>query len=175
VLSLFDESGKRRDGFLSAPDVAALDLPAELAVLSACQTALGRELRGEGLVGLTQAFFRSGVRGVVVGYWNVDDRATSVLMSHFYRNLLVEGLQPPAALRAAQLAIRSEDPWRLPYYWAGFAFHGDWRLEVSNHRQAARSASTKSSFAPPSRVGEKLAGEIQLPGWYRLRRLEREP
>ncbi|HEX4960996.1 MAG TPA: CHAT domain-containing tetratricopeptide repeat protein [Thermoanaerobaculia bacterium] len=133
VLSLFDDKGKRRDGFLSAPDVAALDLPAELAVLSACQTALGRELRGEGLVGLTQAFFRAGVRGVVVGYWNVDDRATSALMATFYRNLLVEHMQPAAALRAAQLAIRSEDRWRLPYYWAGFSFHGDWRQELSSN------------------------------------------
>ncbi len=127
VLSLFDENGKRRDGFLSAPDVAALDLPAELAVLSACRTALGREVRGEGLVGLTQAFFRAGVRGVVVGYWNVDDRATAALMPRFYRNLFEEGLPPAAALRAAQLAIRNEEKWRSPYYWAGFSFHGDWR------------------------------------------------
>lgn len=138
VLSLFDDHGRRRDGFLSAPDVAALDLPAELAVLSACQTALGREMRGEGLVGLTQAFFRAGVRGVVVGYWSVDDRATSVLMTHFYRNLLVEGLPPAAALRNAQLAIRGEDRWRLPYFWAGFSFHGDWQQDLSNKWRAAR-------------------------------------
>jgi CHAT domain-containing protein/tetratricopeptide (TPR) repeat protein len=127
VLSLFDENGRRRDGFLSAPDVAALDLPAELAVLSACHTALGREVRGEGLVGLTQAFFRAGVRGVVVGYWNVDDRATAALMVRFYRNLFQERQPPAAALRNAQLDIRSEERWRAPYYWAGFSFHGDWR------------------------------------------------
>jgi CHAT domain-containing protein/Tfp pilus assembly protein PilF len=127
VLSRFDENGQRRDGFLSAPDVAALDLPAELAVLSACHTALGRQVRGEGLVGLTQAFFRAGVRGVVVGYWNVDDRATAALMARFYSNLLSEGQSPAAALRAAQLAIRSDEKWRSPYYWAGFSFHGDWR------------------------------------------------
>jgi CHAT domain-containing protein len=126
VLSLFDENGRRRDGFLSAPEVAALDLPAELAVLSACHTALGREVRGEGLVGLTQAFFRAGVRGVVVGYWNVDDRATAALMARFYRNLFEEGQPPAAALRNAQLAIRGEENWRSPYYWAGFSFHGDW-------------------------------------------------
>jgi CHAT domain-containing protein len=125
-------------GFLSAPDVAALDLPAELAVLSACQTALGRELRGEGLVGLTQAFFRAGVRGVVVGYWSVDDRATSVLMASFYRNLLVEHMPPGAALRAAQLAIRSEDRWKTPYFWAGFAFHGDWQQDLANKSRASR-------------------------------------
>jgi CHAT domain-containing protein len=138
VLSLVDDQGKRREGFLSAPDVAGLDLPAELAVLSACQTALGREVRGEGLVGLTQAFFRAGVRGVVVGYWNVDDRATSALMSRFYRNLLVEHLPPAAALRAAQLAIRSEARWNAPYYWAAFSFHGDWRQELSNNPRTNR-------------------------------------
>jgi CHAT domain-containing protein len=143
VLSLFDDHGKRRDGFLSAPDVAALDLPAELAVLSACQTALGREMRGEGLVGLTQAFFRAGVRGVVVGYWSVDDRATSVLMAHFYRNLLVEGMSPAAALRSAQLAIRSEDRWHLPYFWAGFSFHGDWQQDLSNKSRVARVLDTR--------------------------------
>jgi CHAT domain-containing protein/tetratricopeptide (TPR) repeat protein len=126
VLSLFDENGHRRDGFLSAPEVAALDLPAELAVLSACHTALGREVRGEGLVGLTQAFFRAGVRGVVVGYWNVDDRATAALMARFYRNLFEKDQPPAAALRNAQLAIRGEEKWRSPYYWAGFSFHGDW-------------------------------------------------
>ncbi|MEA2600065.1 MAG: hypothetical protein QOF89_1057 [Acidobacteriota bacterium] len=133
VLSLVDDQGKRREGFLSAPDVAGLDLPAELAVLSACQTALGREVRGEGVVGLTQAFFRAGVRGVVVGYWNVDDRATSTLMASFYRNLLVRGMPPAEALRAAQLAIRNEARWNAPYYWAGFSFHGDWMQEVSNN------------------------------------------
>ena len=133
VLSLVDGKGRRREGFLSAPEVAGLDLPAELAVLSACQTALGREVRGEGVVGLTQAFFRAGVRGVVVGYWNVDDRATSALMAGFHRNLLVERMPPAEALRAAQLAIRNEARWHDPYYWGGFSFHGDWMQDVSNN------------------------------------------
>ncbi len=123
VLSQVDEHGRPRDGFLSAPDVAALDLPAELVVLSACQTGLGREIRGEGLVGLTQAFFRAGARRVLVSYWNVQDLATSELMSRFYRHHLREGLPPAAALRAAQLSIRQEPKWQAPSYWAGFALH----------------------------------------------------
>lgn len=127
VLSRFDDKGRRRDGFLSAPDVATLDLPAELAVLSGCQTGLGRELRGEGLVGLTQAFFRAGTRRVVVSFWKVRERATADLMARFYRHLLVEGLPPAAALRAAQLALRGGQTWRSPYFWAGFSFQGDWR------------------------------------------------
>ncbi len=127
VLSLFDEEGRRRDGFLSAPEVAALDLPAELVVLSACETGLGRELRGEGLVGLTQAFFHAGTRRTVVSYWKVRDRATAELMARFYRYLLAEGLPPAAALRAAQLSIRSEPDWHSPFFWAGFSLHGDWQ------------------------------------------------
>jgi CHAT domain-containing protein/tetratricopeptide (TPR) repeat protein len=127
VLSQVDEQGRRIDGFLAAPDVAALDLPAELVVLSACQTGLGREVRGEGLVGLTHAFFRAGARRVVVSYWNVQDRATAELMARFYRAHLSEGLPPAAALRAAQLSIRQEPKWRAPSYWAGFSLQGDWR------------------------------------------------
>jgi CHAT domain-containing protein len=107
--------------------VAALDLPAELAVLSGCQTGLGRELRGEGLVGLSQAFFRAGTRRVVVSGWNVQDRATAELMAMFYRQLLVDRLSPAAALRGAQLALRGDDRWRSPYFWAGFSLHGEFQ------------------------------------------------
>jgi CHAT domain-containing protein len=127
VLSQFDEKGHPRPGLLSAPQVAALDLPAELAVLSGCETGLGREVRGEGLVGLTQAFFRAGTRRVVVSFWKVRDRGTAELMDLFYRNLLVKGLPPAAALRAAQLSLQSRPPRRSPYFWAGFSLQGDWR------------------------------------------------
>ncbi|MFL6261108.1 MAG: CHAT domain-containing protein [Thermoanaerobaculia bacterium] len=148
VLSLVDGQGRRREGFLSAPDVAGLDLPAELAVLSACQTALGREVRGEGVVGLTQAFFRAGVRGVVVGYWSVDDRATSVLMAAFYRHLLQDGMPPAAALRAAQLAVRGEERWKAPYYWAGFSFHGDWQQAAANKPHGFRVSESRGGSLP---------------------------
>jgi CHAT domain-containing protein/tetratricopeptide (TPR) repeat protein len=127
VLSQLDEKGNRRSGFLSAPQVALLDLPAELAVLSGCETGLGREVRGEGLVGLTQAFFRAGTRRVVVSLWKVRDRSTAQLMTRFYRFLLIDRLSPAAALRAAQLSLRTEDPWRSPHFWAGFSLQGDWK------------------------------------------------
>ena len=127
VLSEVDGHGRPRDGFLSAPSVAALDLPAELAVLSGCETGLGREVRGEGLVGLTQAFFRAGTRRVVVSLWKVRDRSTAALMERFYRGMLGEHLTPAAALRAAQCSLRREERWRAPYYWAGFVLEGDWR------------------------------------------------
>jgi CHAT domain-containing protein/Tfp pilus assembly protein PilF len=127
VLSLLDPSGRAHDGFLRAYEIAELDLPADLVVLSACQTGLGPEVRGEGLVGLTQAFFRAGARRVLVSHWNVKDRATAELMARLYRGMLSEGLSPAAALRAAQLSILDEEPWKSPQYWAGFSLRGDWR------------------------------------------------
>ncbi|MEE8523450.1 MAG: CHAT domain-containing tetratricopeptide repeat protein [Thermoanaerobaculia bacterium] len=127
VLSSVDEDGRQRDGLLFAHQIYELDLPADLVVLSACRTALGQEIRGEGLLGLTQSFFDAGAAAVVVSLWNVDDRATAELMAHFYRNLLDRGLPPAAALAAAQRAIRQQPRWRAPFYWAGFVFQGEWR------------------------------------------------
>jgi CHAT domain-containing protein/Tfp pilus assembly protein PilF len=127
VLSQFDNRGRRHIGFLSAPTVAGLDLPADLAVLSGCQTGLGREVRGEGLVGLPQAFFRAGTRRVVVSLWKVQDRGTAELMSRFYRYLLIENLSPASSLRAAQLSLYQEGSLRSPYFWAGFTLQGDWK------------------------------------------------
>lgn len=127
VLSLYDKAGHPREGFLRAPEVAELDLPAELAVLSACRTGVGREIRGEGLVGLTQAFFQAGAQRVVVSHWNVSDEATAALMARLYRAFLLEGQRPSAALRAAQLAVRATPGWEAPYYWGAFTLHGEWQ------------------------------------------------
>lgn len=125
LLSRFDSQGRRREGRLTAEDVRGLDIPADLVVLSACQTALGRDLRGEGPMGLTHAFLSAGASGVVVSLWSVDDRATAVLMERFYRGLLVGGLPPAEALRQAQLALWRDRRWSAPFYWAGFVMEGD--------------------------------------------------
>lgn len=114
-------------GFLRAHEISRLSLPADLVVLSACRTALGREMRGEGLIGLTHAFFQAGARGVLVSLWEVEDRATSELMRRFYREMLKEGRPPVAALRAAQAALRREPGREAPYFWAGFVLQGDWQ------------------------------------------------
>jgi CHAT domain-containing protein/Tfp pilus assembly protein PilF len=127
VLSLVDELGRPQDGFLRVHDLARLAIPADLVVLSACRTALGQEIRGEGLVGLTQAFLRSGAARVLVSLWSVNDRATSELMERFYRRLLKQGLRPAAALRDAQLSMLGEPRWSAPAYWAGFTLQGEWR------------------------------------------------
>jgi CHAT domain-containing protein/tetratricopeptide (TPR) repeat protein len=127
VLSLVDEQGRPVNGFLRLHEVYNLHLPAELVVLSACQTGLGREVRGEGLVGLTRGFMYAGAARVAASLWKVDDAATRELMGRFYRGMLKEGLRPSAALRAAQLEMWRTKRWREPYYWAAFVLQGDWR------------------------------------------------
>jgi CHAT domain-containing protein len=127
MLSRFDAAGAGIDGFLGLYDVASLDLSAQLVVLSGCHTALGKQVRGEGLVGLSRGFLYAGVPRVVASLWQVRDRATAELMARFYRGMLREGSTPAAALRAAQLAVRQERRWRDPYFWAAFTLQGDWR------------------------------------------------
>ncbi len=127
VLSLVDRQGRPRDGFLRAHEISQLELSADLVVLSACQTALGAQIRGEGMVGLTHAFLRAGAGRVLVSLWNVGDRATAELISRFYRAHLVRGLPPAAALRQAQISMWRERPWSAPYFWAGFVLQGEWR------------------------------------------------
>jgi CHAT domain-containing protein/tetratricopeptide (TPR) repeat protein len=127
VLSLVDERGQPQDGFLRLHEIYNLNLPAELVVLSACQTALGKEVRGEGLVGLTRGFMYAGSPRVVASLWQVDDVATAELMKNFYRGMLTEKLRPAAALRAAQVEMWKQRRWRAPYYWAAFQLQGEWR------------------------------------------------
>ena len=127
VLSRVDAEGRPQLGLLGMRDLYDLRLSAELVVLSGCRTALGREVRGEGLVGLTRGFLYAGVPRVVASLWQVDDRATAELMTVFYRGLLSQGLAPDEALRQAQLALRSQPRTRDPYYWAPFVLQGDWR------------------------------------------------
>lgn len=127
VLAQFDRQGKPVDGFLRVADVYNMRLSADLVVLSACQTGLGQEVRGEGLMGLTRAFLYAGAPRVIVSLWNVNDEATADLMASFYRGLLRDGRTPAAALRAAQMELRARRRWESPYYWAAFEQHGEWR------------------------------------------------
>ncbi len=127
VLALVDEAGQSRDGLLRTHELFDLRLSADLVVLSACRSALGREVRGEGLVGLTHGFFYAGAARLVVSFWNVNDQATAELMARFYQGLLRDDLPPAQALREAQLSMLAEPRWQAPYYWAGFVLQGDWR------------------------------------------------
>jgi CHAT domain-containing protein len=125
VLSLYNERGESEDGFLRLNDIYNLRLRADLVVLSACRTALGKEIRGEGLIGLTRGFMYAGAARVLASLWSVEDRATAELMETFYRGMLREGLSPAAALRKAQLHLAQKK--KSPYYWAGFSLQGEWR------------------------------------------------
>ena len=127
VLSLVNEKGEPQNGFLRLHDIYNLELQADLVVLSACETALGREIRGEGLVGLTRGFMYAGSSRVLASLWSVDDRATSVLMKSFYRHMISGRMSPAAALRRAQREMSENPRWSAPYYWAGFSLQGEWR------------------------------------------------
>jgi len=128
VLSLVGKEGQPQDGFLRLQDIYNLKLPAELVVLSACQTGLGKEIKGEGLIGLARGFMYAGAPRIVASLWKVDDRATSELMKRFYQGVLgPEALSPAGALRQAQLSIWKEKQWREPYYWAAFVLQGEWK------------------------------------------------
>ncbi|HEX8292880.1 MAG TPA: CHAT domain-containing protein, partial [Pyrinomonadaceae bacterium] len=96
-------------------------------VLSACQTGLGKQVRGEGLIGLTRGFMYAGAPRVVASLWKVDDEATAELMRLFYQNMLRDSMPPPAALRQAQMSVRGQRRWSAPYYWAGFTLQGEWK------------------------------------------------
>jgi CHAT domain-containing protein/tetratricopeptide (TPR) repeat protein len=127
VLSRVDEHGKPQDGFLRAHEIYNLNLPAELVVLSACQTGLGKEYKGEGLVGLTRGFMYAGAARVVVSLWNVNDKATADLMAKFYQRMLKDRQRPAEALRSAQVEMWRQKQWQSPYYWAGFVLQGEWK------------------------------------------------
>lgn len=127
VLSLYDENGKPQDGFLRTHDVYNLKLPAELVVLSACETGLGKDVQGEGLEGLTRGFMYAGARRVVVSLWNVNDKATASLMQRLYAGMLRNNKTPAAALRAAQIEMLRTAQWQSPYYWAPFVMQGEWK------------------------------------------------
>jgi tetratricopeptide (TPR) repeat protein len=120
VVSQYAADGTRQDGAIRLHDLAGLELDAEIVVLSACETALGRDIRGEGLVGLSHGFLQAGARTVVASLWPVADSATAVLMQEFYRQMIVEQESPAVALHRAQAHVRSQPRWAAPYYWAGF-------------------------------------------------------
>ena len=127
VLSLVDESGKPQNGFVRLYEIYNLRLSADLVVLSACRTALGKEIKGEGLIGLTRGFMYAGSPRVVVSLWEVNDEATAELMKRFYTAMFVKGMRPAAALRTAQVSMSRSRWWNAPYYWAAFELQGEIR------------------------------------------------
>lgn len=126
VFSTIDENGKEQDGFLRVGDIYNLKLPSEMVVLSGCRTGIGKDIRGEGLVGMTRAFMYAGAKRVTVSLWDIHDEATSALMSHYYREMFGnKKLTPAAALRQAQKAMIRDRKWANPYFWSTFVLQGE--------------------------------------------------
>jgi CHAT domain-containing protein/tetratricopeptide (TPR) repeat protein len=163
VLSLFDENGRSQDGFLRLHDIYNLHLRADLVVLSACSTGLGKDIRGEGLIGLTRGFMYAGASSVVASLWKVDDEATAELMKHFYAGMFTKQLTPAAALREAQLHMSRDKRWGAPYYWAGFVIQG---------RYDERVVFNDTRFFSPSRIviGVGLLVVVTITSLFLLRR-----
>lgn len=136
VLSMVSRDGKSSEGLLQLHDIYNMNLSnTQLVVLSACETALGKEVRGEGLVGLSRGFIYAGASSVVATLWKVDDRATNLLMTQFYKGLFEEGLTAPAALRKAKLSMWQQPRYRAPFYWAAFELQGEYREQITVSRR----------------------------------------
>jgi CHAT domain-containing protein/Tfp pilus assembly protein PilF len=127
VFSLYDRNGRPQEGFLSLDEIYNLRLASDLVVLSACQTALGRDVRGEGLIGISRGFLYAGSKRIVASLWKVDDAATAEFMKLFYRSHLEKEMPASAALRQAKLDMKKIPRYRSPFYWSAFTLLGDWR------------------------------------------------
>ncbi|HQU82943.1 MAG TPA: CHAT domain-containing protein [Pyrinomonadaceae bacterium] len=127
VLSLYDKKRHPQNGFLRVIDLYSVRLNANLVVLSACQTGLGKDIEGEGIVGLTHGFMFAGASRVVSSLWKVEEAATAELMKRFYREMIVNKQNPASALRIAQNEMRQIPRFKNPRYWAGFTLTGDWQ------------------------------------------------
>ncbi len=127
VFSLYDKKGRPQDGFLSLNSIYNLDLSSDLIVLSACQTALGKDIRGEGLVGMSRGFLYAGSNRIIASLWKVDDAATAEFMKRFYQNHLQKRLSVSAALRQTKIEMQKIPRYRSPYYWSAFTLLGDWK------------------------------------------------
>lgn len=166
ILSMVNEQGLPEDGFFQIHDIYNLKLSARLVVLSACSTALGKNVRGEGFIGLTRAFMYAGAQSTVASLWKVDDNATTELMRQFYDAMLNQGFSPPAALRAAQEKMWRHARWKHPFYWAAFVIQGEYAGTIT------RAPDRSSKFA---KAGALLGALILmvLGGLYLRRRLRR--
>lgn len=125
VLSRYDQLGKPIDEAIRMHDIYSMKLNADLVVLSACETGTGKEIKGEGVMGLNTAFLQAGARSVVSTLWQVEDNAANELMKEFYGRMVSDGMSPSAALRAAQIKLYNDPQFRSPFFWAAFTVHGD--------------------------------------------------
>jgi CHAT domain-containing protein len=126
ILSLVNARGGKQDGYLRIGDIYKLKLAADLIVLSSCDSALGKDLESEGIIGLPRAFLYAGAKSVIASSWKVSDEATAKLMMALYARIR-NGENSGSALRGAQLEMLRDERWSKPYYWAAFAVQGEYR------------------------------------------------
>jgi CHAT domain-containing protein len=126
ILSLIDSNGRRQDGYLRLGDIYKMKLSADLVVLSSCESALGKDLEAEGIIGLPRGFLYAGAKSVIASLWKVNDEATAKLMAALYTRI-ERGESPSSALRGAQLEMTRDEQWSNPYYWAAFVLQGEYR------------------------------------------------
>ena len=127
ILSRFDEQGQKLDESFRIHDIYGLNLNADLVVLSACETGIGKEVKGEGLMSLNNAFLQTGAKSVMASLWKVEDGATLELMKNIYGAMAGANLTPSQALRQAQIKLRRNPQYQSPFYWAAFTVQGDFR------------------------------------------------
>jgi CHAT domain-containing protein len=169
-LSTVDTAGRAQDGFISMQDVYRLNAPVDLVVLSACRTGLGKDMRGEGLIGLTRGFMYAGASSVVASLWKVDDEATGELMKHFYANMLKKGMRPADALRAAQNTLRQDPNWQAPHFWAGFTLQGEFKEPIRVPVRVPAATRTASPFVQKMVGAGLLMALLAGIGWGYWRR-----
>lgn len=173
VLSLYDSLGRPQDGILRLRDIYGLTLRADLVVLSACSTAVGKHVAGEGLLGLARGFLYAGGRRVLATLWDVDDEATGEIMARFYGAMFGDGLGPAAALRRAQRELAAQPRWRHPRFWAGFVLVGDWQgapavRDTAGTRTDAPGMPAQAALGRPRSGGAPLRAAAAAPH-HRLR------
>lgn len=126
ILSLIDRNGRKQDGYLRLGEIYKMKLSADLVVLSSCESALGKDLEAEGIIGLPRGFLYAGAKSVIASLWKVSDEATAKLMAALYARIQ-QGESPSSALRGAQLTMMRDELWSDPYYWAAFTLQGEYR------------------------------------------------
>ena len=109
-------------------------LAADMVVLSACDTSRGEEVKGEGLMSLTNGFLQVGAKSVISSHWKIDDNASKQLMSDFYEIIGSENVAPSKALQKAKIRMFKNSEYKSPFYWSAFTIHGDFQNRVSLKR-----------------------------------------
>lgn len=165
-LSLVDRDGRPLNGFMTMRDVYLFHAPVDLVVLSACRTGLGKEVQGEGLIGLTRGFMYAGASSVASTLWRVDDQATAELMKFFYANMLQKQMTPAAALREAQNSIRQDPRWSSPHYWAAFTLQGEYKQKINV--PASSSVASSSSTSIIQRITDAALLILALLSLYKI-------